>query len=74
MARGRAGVLVVDSVAFIKRYQVQDYCKKAVTVKEVVAEIKDLQTQQSLQVLPYELELKEPSHVSIAHGEGVCTQ
>ena len=70
MERGRADILVVDSAAFIKRYQLQNYCKKAVTIREVVAEIKDPQTRQSLQVLPYELEIKEPGHASIAHGEG----
>ena len=74
MARSRAEVLVVDSAAFIKRYQLQEYCKKAVTVKEVVAEIRDPQTRQSLQVLPYELELKEPGHASVAHGKCGCTQ
>ena len=74
MEQGRAEILVVDSAAFIKRYQLHKYCKKAVTVKEVVAEIRDLQTRQSLQVLPYELELKEPDHASVAHGEGGCTQ
>ena len=70
MERGRADILVVDSAAFIKRYQLQNYCKKAVTIREVVAEIKDPQTRQSLQVLPYELEIKEPGHASVAHGEG----
>ena len=64
----KASLLVVDSAAFLKGYQLQNYCEKAVTVKEVVSEIRNAQTRQNLQVLPYKLEFKEPTPISIAHG------
>ena len=69
MGSGTVEVLVVDSAAFIRGYQVQNYCKKAVTVKEVISEIKDAKTRQNLQVLPYELELREPRSEAIHHGQ-----
>ena len=62
---------MVDSATFIRGYQVQNYCKKAATVKEVVSEIRDARTRQSLQVLPYELELRDPRPESILHGQPV---
>ena len=64
--------LVVDSGALIKGGgggEFERSAHKVYTVQEVVAEIKDAVTRQRLQVLPYELEVREPSHESVKHGE-----
>ncbi len=39
------------------------------TLRDVVAEIRDKATKQRLQVLPYELEYREPDTEDIRHGE-----
>ena len=63
--------LVIDSGALIKGGgggEFERSARKVYTVQEVVAEIKDAVTRQRLQVLPYELEVREPSHEAINHG------
>ena len=63
--------LVVDSGSLIKGGgggEFERSADKVYTVQEVVAEIKDAVTRQRLQVLPYELEVREPSHESVKHG------
>jgi len=63
--------LVIDSGALIKGGgggEFERSADKVYTVKEVVAEIKDSTTRQRLQVLPYQLELREPSQEAIHHG------
>ena len=63
--------LVVDSGALIKGGgggEFERSADKVYTVQEVVAEIKDAVTRQRLQVLPYELEVREPSQDSVKHG------
>ena len=63
--------LVIDSGALIKGGGGSEFersARKVYTVQEVVAEIKDAVTRQRLQVLPYELEVREPSHEAIKHG------
>ena len=42
---------------------------RVVTLRDVVAEIRDKATKQRLQVLPYELEYREPDTEDIRHGE-----
>lgn len=64
--------LVVDSGALIKGGgggEFERSADKVYTVQEVVAEIKDAVTRQRLQVLPYELEVREPSQDAIKHGQ-----
>lgn len=57
----RASHVVVDSGAFMKCLTLQDLGETIYSTQEVVAEIKDRQTRQRLQVLPYELNLREPA-------------
>jgi len=54
-------VLVADSSAFIKGASLEAWSGNVVTVREVVSEIKDVNTRQRLQVLPYDLSFREPS-------------
>ena len=64
--------LVIDSGALIKGGgggEFERSAHKVYTVQEVVAEIKDVVTRQRLQVLPYELEIRDPSHEAVKHGE-----
>ena len=63
--------VVVDSGALIKGGgggEFERSADKVYTVQEVVAEIKDAVTRQRLQVLTYELEVREPTHESVKHG------
>ena len=66
---GKVGILVTDSGPFIKGAPLESWSRNVVTVKEVVTEIKDSNTRQRLQVLPYELSFREPSHDALCHGE-----
>ena len=66
---GKVGILVADSGPFIKGAPLESWSRNVVTVKEVVTEIKDSNTRQRLQVLPYELSFREPSHDALCHGE-----
>lgn len=60
-------VLVADSGAFIKA-PLEKWSSSVVTVKEVVAEVRDENTRRRLQVLPYELHLQEPTQEALHHG------
>jgi len=62
-------VLVADSSAFIKGASLKAWSGNVVTVREVVSEIKDVNTRQRLQVLPYDLSFREPSQEALHHGE-----
>ncbi|XP_043233494.1 RNA-binding protein NOB1-like [Amphibalanus amphitrite] len=53
--------LVADSGAFLRNVPLHHMAKNVLTVPEVVSEIRDKATRDRLQVLPYELKLKEPS-------------
>ena len=68
----RVQCLVVDSGPFIKGAPLQDWSETVYTIRDVISEIKDGETRQRLQVLPYELLLREPSHESVRHGEENC--
>ena len=63
------GVLVVDSGAFIKGALLEKWSENVVTVREVVSEIRDVNTRRRLQVLPYDLSFREPSQEALHHGE-----
>lgn len=62
-------ILVADSGAFIKGAPLQQWSSNIVTIKDVVNEIRDANTRQRLQVLPYELTFREPSQAAISHGK-----
>ena len=47
----------------------QDIAAKIYSIQDVVNEIKDKATRQRLQVLPYELNLREPSTEAIKLGK-----
>jgi RNA-binding protein NOB1 len=47
----------------------QDITDKAYIVNGAIEEIKDYNTRQSLQVLPYDLVIRQPSAESIKHGK-----
>lgn len=57
--------LVVDSGAFIKNAPINDIGMNICTVKEVVNEVLDKNTRNRLQVLPYEINFREPSAEAI---------
>jgi len=57
--------LVADSVAFLKAVNLERIGKNIYTVADVVSEIRDSDTKQRLQVLPYELHLRPPSVESL---------
>ena len=63
------GVLVVDAGAFIKGAPLEKWSENVVTVREVVSEIRDVNTRRRLQVLPYDLSFREPSQEALYHGE-----
>jgi RNA-binding protein NOB1 len=58
--------LVVDANAFIKNVPLQDLAENIYTVRQVVDEIRDRQTRARLAVLPYDLQILEPTEESIA--------
>lgn len=60
----RADYLVVDSGGFIKAAPLRELADTLVTLQEVVAEIRDKETRQRMQVLPYELQFRNPT----SHG------
>ena len=67
----RISVLVADAGAFIKGAPLREWSSKVVTVRDVVAEIRDKSTRERLQVLPYELAFREPSTEALQHGRTV---
>lgn len=69
MAMALAEVLVVDSGAFIKATSLEEWSPNIITVKEVLAELKDENTRRKLSLLPYSLDFREPTHVALQHGK-----
>jgi len=57
----KAEYLVVDSGGFIKNAPLREIASHVVTLRDVVDEIRDKPTRQRLQVLPYELEFRQPT-------------
>ena len=62
----KADVLVVDSGGFIKNAPLRELANRLVTLHDVVSEIRDKETRQRLQVLPYELEFRNPSSLGLS--------
>ena len=65
---GMIEVLVVDAGPFIKGAQLEKWSRQVVTTRDVCAEIRDKATRERLQVLPYDLSVREPTVESIRHG------
>lgn len=61
-------LLVVDANAIIDGVKLEGIADKAVTIQEVLDEIKDKQSRQFLASLPYQLEVSEPSEESVQAG------
>eukprot|EP00123_Amoebidium_parasiticum_P009386 comp19436_c0_seq1/m.22565 comp19436_c0_seq1/g.22565 ORF comp19436_c0_seq1/g.22565 comp19436_c0_seq1/m.22565 type:complete len:567 (-) comp19436_c0_seq1:550-2250(-) len=59
--RSRVDALVVDTAALIKGTRLDELSGKLVTVREVISEVRDKRARQALQMVPYELEFREPS-------------
>jgi len=62
---GKIEHLIVDANAFLKTLPLQEMGENIYTVPEVIAEIRDSTVRQRLQVLPYDLKLKEPLQENI---------
>ncbi|EGD78973.1 hypothetical protein PTSG_01946 [Salpingoeca rosetta] len=59
-------VLVADTAAFIKNAPLYRLAERVVTVPEVLAEIRDEEARRRLKMLPFELEVRNPSPAAIA--------
>lgn len=73
-ARAGLKLLVVDTNAIIDGVKLEGIADRAVTIQEVLDEIKDKQSRQFLASLPYQLEVDEPTEDSIQAGVRVCGQ
>lgn len=62
-------VLVADSGAFIRAIPLEKWSPCVTTVREVVSEIRDEHTRNRLQMLPYQLHIREPSQEALQHGK-----
>lgn len=61
-------VVVVDANAIINGVRLEGVADKAVTIQEVLEEIRDKQSRQFLATLPFGIEVKEPPEESMAAG------
>jgi len=68
-AREGLRLLVVDANAIIDGVKLEGIADRALTIQEVLDEIRDKQSRQYLASLPYELEVSEPSEESIQAGK-----
>ncbi len=68
----KVGTLVVDSGALIKGAPIRDWSQNVVTVKEILAEVRDHNTRRRLQVLPYDISFREPRQEALQHGKFEC--
>jgi len=57
--------LVADSAAFLRNVSLDKLASKIVTIQDVISEIRDPMTRQRLQVLPYDIHMREPSLESV---------
>jgi len=57
--------LVADSAAFIRNVDLDKLASKVFTIPDVLSEIRDPTTRQRLQVLPYDIHMREPSQDAI---------
>jgi RNA-binding protein NOB1 len=64
-------LLVVDANAIIAGIKLEGIADRAVTIQEVMDEIRDKQSRQFLSTLPYKLQLSKPTEESLKAGERV---
>lgn len=57
--------LVVDTAGFLKHCVLETMAKRIITVPDVIAEVRDKGARDRLQLLPFEIEVREPSPESI---------
>ncbi len=63
-----ASVLVVDANAIINGIRLEGIADRAVTIQEVLDEVRDRQSRQYLASLPFDLQVVEPSEESLKIG------
>lgn len=68
LTAGSLRLLVVDANAIIDGVKLEGIADRAVTIQEVLDEIRDKQSRQYLANLPYVLEVSEPSDDSVQAG------
>ncbi|CAG0881108.1 unnamed protein product [Cyprideis torosa] len=61
-----AEAVVVDTGAFLKLTNIQNFGKKIYSVESVVQEVKDVISRRRLSVLPYDIEIREPDQKNIS--------
>jgi RNA-binding protein NOB1 len=61
-------VAVVDANAIINGIRLENVADRAVTIQEVLDEIRDKQSRQFLATLPFGIDVSEPSEDSLAAG------
>jgi len=61
----KAEYLVIDSGGFLKNVPLRELGDNLITLPEVIEEIRDKETRRRLEVLPYDLEFKQPSTEAI---------
>lgn len=56
---------VIDTNAIVKGFRLERFAEEAVTIPEVLAEVKDRQARHTLTTLPFQLKVKEPDEESV---------
>jgi RNA-binding protein NOB1 len=66
-AIGGAGVtkVVVDTNAIVKGFRLERFAEEAVTIPEVLQEVRDKQARHTLATLPFELKVRDPDEASL---------
>ena len=66
-AVGGAGVtkVVVDTNAIVKGFRLERFAEEAVTIPEVLQEVRDKQARHTLATLPFELKVRDPDEASL---------
>ncbi|CAH8557477.1 unnamed protein product [Schistosoma turkestanicum] len=70
----RTSHIVVDTAPFVKRTRLETFGASIYTVPQVVAEIKDVQTREYMDCLPYTLHCQTPENESINIIRGIAKQ
>lgn len=61
----KSDVLVVDSVAFLRNAPLERLARRVVTLQGVLDELRDEKIRARMQLLPYEIEIREPTPAAI---------
>ena len=67
-------VVVVDANALISGVRLEGFADRAITIPEVLAEVRDKQSRAYLASLPFGVEACEPDEVSVKAGERTSTR